>query len=85
MSMLTRRLQVLLDDERWARLAAVARRRGVSVATVVREAIDRSLADPAAAERDEALQRLLAAEAVPVPRDAGELRREVADAHDRGS
>ena len=41
MSMLTRRLQVLLDDSRYQRLEAAARRRRVSVATVVREAIDR--------------------------------------------
>jgi predicted DNA-binding protein len=38
-----RRLQILLDDERHRRLVAVAEERGVSVATVVREAIDRGL------------------------------------------
>jgi len=40
---LGRRLQVLLDEERHRRLSAVASERGVSVATVVREAIDRGL------------------------------------------
>lgn len=43
MSMLERRLQVLLDEERHRRLTAVAAERGVSVAMVVREAIDRGL------------------------------------------
>jgi hypothetical protein len=47
MSMLNRRLQVLLDDERYRRLEAAARRRRVSVATVVRDAIDRDLGSPA--------------------------------------
>ncbi|MGI8945926.1 MAG: antitoxin, partial [Thermoleophilaceae bacterium] len=44
---LEHRLQILLDDERHRRITAVARQRGVSVATVVREAIDRGVADPA--------------------------------------
>ncbi len=46
MLMLEHRLQILLDDERHARITSVARERGVSVATVVREAIDRGVADP---------------------------------------
>ena len=46
MSKLTRRLHVLLDDKRYLRLEAAARRRKVSVATVVREAIDRDLGSP---------------------------------------
>jgi hypothetical protein len=46
MSMLTRRLQVLLDEPRYRRLEAAARRRQVPVATVVREAIDRDLDVP---------------------------------------
>jgi len=40
-------LQVLLDDKRYLRLEAAARRRKVSVATVVRAAIDRDLSSPA--------------------------------------
>jgi len=39
-------LQILLDDDRHRRLTAVAQARGVSVASVVREAIDRGLAVP---------------------------------------
>jgi L-asparaginase II len=46
MSMLEHRLQILLDDERHRRITAVAQARGVSVASVVREAIDRGLAVP---------------------------------------
>ena len=43
---LEHRLQILLDDERHRRITIAARERGVSVATVVREAIDRALAVP---------------------------------------
>ena len=39
-------MQILLDDDRHRRLTAVAQARGVSVASVVREAIDRGLAVP---------------------------------------
>ncbi len=38
--MLSRRLQILLDDERYERLARRAEERGTSIATLVREAID---------------------------------------------
>jgi hypothetical protein len=58
--MLTRRLQVLLDDRRYRRLEAAARRRGVSVAAVVRDAIDRDLGSPAL-DRSTAGRRFLAA------------------------
>lgn len=44
MLMLEHRLQILLDDERHARITAVAHERGVSVASVVRDAIDRGVA-----------------------------------------
>lgn len=60
MSMLTRRLQVLLDEDRYQRLEAVARRRRVSVATVVREALDRDLDSPTLGRRA-AGRRFLAA------------------------
>jgi hypothetical protein len=43
---LDHRLQILIDDERHRRISAAARERGVSVATIVREAIDRGLANP---------------------------------------
>jgi hypothetical protein len=75
MSMLTHRLQILLDDERHERIAAAAQQRGVSVATVVREAIDRGL--PGAEHRRRtALRHLLDAPDTPVP-DVAELRAEL--------
>lgn len=40
MAVLTQRLQLLLDEERLARLNQEAERRGSSVAALVREAID---------------------------------------------
>ncbi len=43
MCMLERRLQILLDEGRYQRISSLAKARGVSVATVVREAIDHGL------------------------------------------
>lgn len=73
---LDHRLQVLLDADRHARLVAVAEERGVSVATVVREAIDRGLPAPASRRRA-AASRLLAADPMPVP-EPPELAAELA-------
>jgi hypothetical protein len=72
---LEHRLQILLDDERHQRVTAVARERGVSVATVVREAIDRGIADPAERRRS-AGGRVLDAPDMPVP-ELPELRKEL--------
>lgn len=72
MSMLQRRLQVLIDDERHARLRAIALERGVSIGVVVREALDRGLAAPDA-RRASAGARILAAEPMDVPPGAGLL------------
>jgi len=73
--LLDHRLQILLDDERHQRLIALARERGVSVAAIVREAIDRGL--PAHdGRRRSAARRLLDAPDMPVPEPAalrGEL------------
>lgn len=66
MSMLQRRLQILIDDERHERIAAAAQERGISVGAVVREALDRGLATPDG-RRAEARARLLAAEPMEVP------------------
>jgi hypothetical protein len=63
---LDHRLQILIDDERHRRISAVAQERGVSVATVVREAIDRGLASPDA-RRLLAGRRLLEAPDMQVP------------------
>lgn len=75
MLMLEHRLQVLLDDERHARLKALARERGVSVATVVREAIDQRVAGPDGRRRA-AGRRLLEAPPMDVP-DVDELAQEL--------
>ena len=63
---LEHRLQILLDDERHRRITSLARERGVSVATIVREAIDRGLASPGD-RRKSAGRRLLDAPDMPVP------------------
>jgi hypothetical protein len=72
---LEHRLQILLDDERHRRLVGAARARGVSVATVVREAIDKGLAGPDVRRRS-AAARLLASEDMEVG-DSSELRDEL--------
>jgi hypothetical protein len=72
---LDRRLQILIDDERHRRISTAARERGVSVATVVREAIDRGLANPETRRRA-AGRRLLDAPDMTVPEPA-DLRAEL--------
>ena len=75
MRMLERRLQILLDEARYRRVAAEAKHRGVSVASVIREAIDRAL--PATGpQRREAAERILSAPDMPVP-EPSELREEL--------
>ncbi len=73
--MLERRLQILLDSERHERLLLLAAERHVSVARIVRDAIDRQLAGSEGARRS-ALVRLLAAEPMDVPAP-GDLREEL--------
>jgi hypothetical protein len=63
---LDHRLQILIDDERHRRITVAAQERGVSVATIVREAIDRGLANPDL-KRLAAGRRLLDAPDMPVP------------------
>jgi len=79
--MLTRRLQVLLDEARYARLASEADRRSVPVAVVVREAIDAAFPN-GAGERAAAARAILGAPPMRVP-DPPELRREIEDARAR--
>jgi len=75
MGMLEHPVRILLDEERHARITAVARARGVSVATVVTEAIDRELVDPSD-HRRAAGRRLIDAPNMVVP-GPGELRDEL--------
>jgi hypothetical protein len=72
---LDHRLQILIDDERHRRISTAARERGVSVATIVREAIDRGLSS-ADARREAAAQRLLLAPDMDLP-EPEELRKEL--------
>jgi hypothetical protein len=67
--------QIPIDDERHQQVMQAARERGVSVATVVREAIDRGVSGPPS-RRVAAGRRLLAAEDMPVP-ELRELRAEL--------
>lgn len=81
MSMLTRRLQVLIDDERLLRLEAEASRRQVPVSVVVRDAIDAAYPVDSTTRRS-AAARILAAEPMPVP-DPADLRMELDEVRGR--
>jgi len=72
---LERRVQFLLDERRYRKVSGEARRRHVSLAAVIREAIDGL---PAQAEgRRAAIADILAAEPMPLPADPAELRSEL--------
>jgi predicted DNA-binding protein len=60
MSMLTERLQILISPDQRRRLEAEAERRGSSVASVVREAIDTRLAGPTREDRMKAVEEIAA-------------------------
>jgi hypothetical protein len=65
MPTMTRRLQVLLDEARYTRLEQLAARRGASIATLIREAIDATFPVDGP-DRAEAARRLLDAAPIPV-------------------
>jgi hypothetical protein len=75
MANLTRRLQLLVDDDRYALLEKAAAERGTPVAVVVREALDRMFASETTGRR-EAGDRLLRARPMPVG-DWDEIKREI--------
>jgi len=79
--MLDRRLQILLDEERYRRVATEAAARGTSVASVVREAIDRTFPVPTARRRA-AVRELLDADDMTVPEVDG-LRAELEELRGR--
>jgi hypothetical protein len=81
MSMLDRRLQVLIDEDRWCRLEQEAAERGVPVSVLVREAIDERFPGHVE-ERRAALQAMLDAEPMAVP-EPEELREELQAIRDR--
>ncbi|MGH9074945.1 MAG: hypothetical protein ACRDZQ_12635, partial [Acidimicrobiales bacterium] len=70
-----RRLQVLIDEDRWLRLEHEAAQRGVSIGTLVREAIDGRFPGNSG-ERRVALQGVLDAGPMAVPDPEG-LREEL--------
>jgi hypothetical protein len=76
MCMLNRRLQILIDDARYRRLEAVARARRLSVAAVIRDAIDAALPVDLP-KKQHAARALLAAEPMPVPETVEELKAEL--------
>jgi hypothetical protein len=80
---LQRRLHLLLDEARYRRVAAAARRRHTSVAAVIRDAIDEALPDDVDRKRA-AAKVILAADPIPLPDDHAELKREIREARSRG-
>jgi len=84
MSMLSVRLQVLIDESRAKRLDAEAARRNVSVATLVREGIDAVLPQgPTPDERKAALAWILAQPKIDMPTSVEEINAILAEANDR--
>ncbi len=81
MATLERRVQILLDEERYQAATTAARERGVSLGQVVREALDASFGADAR-RRHRALQVILNAEPVQMP-DVEELKHELAEERDR--
>lgn len=79
--MLTRRTQVLLDQERYDRLEQRARDTDRSVGAVIREAIDGAF-PPRAMTRDEALEHFRAAPPLPGSDSPNDIRREILARHD---
>lgn len=82
MATLTRRLQVLLDERRFAQLEHLAQERGTTIAALVRDALDRAYPSDAL-PADVAAERFLARE----PIDLGtwdDAKREIEDSLDRG-
>lgn len=81
MSMLSRRLQVLIDDDRLERLEREAARRRVAVSVLVRDAIDAAFPATSSARRA-AGDRVLGAVAMAVP-DPDVLRTELEELRGR--
>ena len=80
MSMLNHRLQVLIEPTQYERLQRVARRRGLPIAAVVRDSIERTIEselDSDLGRRRAAWERLKKLGPIPVPDDPDELEREL--------
>jgi uncharacterized protein YgbK (DUF1537 family) len=82
MATLTRRLQVLIEEERFAQLEHLAEQQGKTVAALVRDALDRVYSSGGMTS-DVAADRFLSRE----PIDFGswsQLKQEIEDSLDRG-
>ena len=83
MCMFERRLQILIDEPRYRRLAAAARERRQSVSAVIREAID--VAFPAdLAKKRAAWEEIKKAKPMDVPETVEELKVELEELHSGG-
>ncbi|MDQ3112483.1 MAG: antitoxin [Actinomycetota bacterium] len=80
---MSRRLQILLDEERYERVAAIATVRQISVAAVIRDAIDRSLAEPDDRRRAAAARDILNAPPMDVPERVEDLVAELNEIRSR--
>lgn len=83
MAILTRRLQVLIEERRFAQLEHIARERGTTVAALVREALDQVYTQPPMSPRA-AADQFLARE----PIDVGtwhDAKADIEDSMDRGT
>jgi hypothetical protein len=83
MRMLDRRVQVLLDKQRYDKVARLARRRGVPAAAVIRDAIDQLVDEDRWEERRLAIHAILSAQPIDVPDDPQDLRRDLDEARGR--
>lgn len=79
--MLSRRVQILMDEERYARVSAEARARKVSFAEVIREAVDMAL-PPRWPERSTAGEAILSAAPMEVPTSVADLKAELHELRD---
>lgn len=70
---------MLLDEVRYRKVTRKAERSGVSVAAVIRAAIDRLPTDDE--KRRAAIDEILVAEPMAVPADPADMRRELDEAH----
>jgi hypothetical protein len=78
-----RRLQILLDEPRYRRVATIARERKTSIAAVIREAIDLLNPDDRAKKRA-AATRILEAPPMPVPDTPEDLKAELEELRSGG-
>lgn len=74
-------MQILLDEARYHKVTRQAKPRGVSPGAVIREAIDELRDD--LESRPVAIDEILSAETMVVPRNPSDLRAELDDGRDR--